>query len=137
LVIMLAYLLKSPGSSFFSFRSFLSLFFCSEGLQEPDLHDHKVRQDGKNEGVVPDVQVQIEMKEKGKKQRQVKKRTISDRKKKRNFFPAVGCSTFFKSLIIDKLIYFECRRSSLLHASSRTLSSLAKQKRARFSPLPS
>ena len=33
LVIMLAYLLKSPGSSFLSFRSFLSLFFCSEGLQ--------------------------------------------------------------------------------------------------------
>jgi hypothetical protein len=60
---MLAYLLKSPGSSFLSFRSFLSLFFCSEGLQEPDLHDHKVRQAGKNEGVVPDVQVQIEMKE--------------------------------------------------------------------------
>ena len=69
---MLAYLLKSPGSSFFSFRSFLSLFFCSEGLQEPDLHDHKERQDGKNERVVPDVQVQIEVKEKGKKQRQVR-----------------------------------------------------------------
>jgi hypothetical protein len=80
---MLAYLLKSPGSSFFSFRSFLSLFFCSEGLQEPDLHRHKERQDGKNEGVVPDVQVQIEVKEKGEKQRKVKENDIRQKKKEK------------------------------------------------------
>ena len=36
------------------------------------LHRHKERQDGKNKGIVPDVQVEIEMKEKGKKQRQVR-----------------------------------------------------------------
>jgi hypothetical protein len=82
---MLAYLLKSPGSSFFSFRSFLSLFFCSEGLQEPDLHRHKERQDGKNKGIVPDVQIQIEMKEKGKKQRQVKENDIRQEKEEELF----------------------------------------------------
>ena len=85
MVIMLAYLLKSPGSSFFSFRSFLSLFFCSEGLQEPDLHRHKERQDGKNKGIVPDVQIQIEMKEKGKKQRQVKENDIRQEKEEELF----------------------------------------------------
>jgi len=38
-----------------------------EQKERADLHDHKERQDGKNEGIVPDVQVQIEVKEKGKK----------------------------------------------------------------------
>ena len=38
-----------------------------EQNESADLHDHKERQDGKNEGIVPDVQVQIEVKEKGKK----------------------------------------------------------------------
>jgi len=43
-----------------------------EQNKRSDLRRHKERQDGKNEGVVPDVQVQIEVKEKGKKQRQVR-----------------------------------------------------------------
>ena len=41
-----------------------------EDKEEPDLHDHKERQ---------------------------------DRKKKRNFFQVVGCSTFFKRLIIGNI----------------------------------
>ena len=44
----------------------------SEDKKRAEFHRHKERRDGKNEGVVPDVQVQIEMKEKGKKQRQVR-----------------------------------------------------------------
>jgi hypothetical protein len=44
-----------------------------EQKERADLHRHKERQDGKKKGIVPDVQVEIEMKEKGKKQRQGKR----------------------------------------------------------------
>ncbi|MEK7359783.1 MAG: hypothetical protein AAB422_05360 [Planctomycetota bacterium] len=60
-------------------------FVDSEDKERADFHRHKERQDGKNEGVVPGVQVQIEMKQKCKKQRHVKKNDIRQEKEEKLF----------------------------------------------------